>query len=110
ENAKFMATHFSRAGIPAVAVHSGPDSADRSAAIEQLKSGTLRVLFTVDLFNEGVDIPCIDLVMFLRPTESMTVFLQQLGRGLRLNGGDKSHLTVLDFIGNYRKVHYKLPF
>ena len=110
ENAEFMATHFSRAGVPSLAVHSGPDSVDRAAAIEQLKTGVLRVLFTVDLFNEGVDIPCVDLVMFLRPTESMTVFLQQLGRGLRLNGSSKSYLTVLDFIGNYRKVHYKLPF
>ena len=67
------------------------------------------MLFTVDLFNEGVDIPVVDLVMFLRPTESMVVFLQQLGRGLRLHGG-KPYLTVLDFIGNYRNAHYKLPF
>jgi hypothetical protein len=67
------------------------------------------VLFTVDLFNEGVDIPTVDLVMFLRPTESMTVFMQQLGRGLRLHPS-KASLTVLDFIGNYRNAHFKLPF
>ena len=67
------------------------------------------MLFTVDLFNEGVDIPSVDLVMFLRPTESMTVFMQQLGRGLRLHSS-KPALTVLDFIGNYRNAHFKLPF
>lgn len=108
-HADFMARAFSQAGIPAAAVHSGPGSMPRQAAIEQLGSGALRVLFTVDLFNEGVDIPCVDLVLFLRPTESMVVFLQQLGRGLRLDDG-KRHLTVLDFIGNYRRAHYKLPF
>jgi len=110
EHAKFMAQEFCNAGVSALAVHSRPDSADRSTAIERLTRGEVRVLFTVDLFNEGVDIPCVDLVMFLRATESMTVFLQQLGRGLRRNGEAKRWLTVLDFIGNYRKAHYKLPF
>lgn len=110
QHAQFMAAHFNEAGIWSLAVHSRPDSADRGVAIDELKRGDVQVLFTVDLFNEGVDIPCVDLVMFLRPTESMTVFLQQLGRGLRLNGERKPWLTVLDFIGNYRKAHYKLPF
>lgn len=81
----------------------------RKLVYRSSQSGELRVLFTVDLFNEGVDIPCVDLVLFLRPTESMVVFLQQLGRGLRLHDG-KQHLTVLDFLGNYRRAHYKLPF
>lgn len=108
EHAQFMADQFQAAGVAAAAVHSGPDSIDRVEAIRRLAQGTLRVLFTVDLFNEGVDIPCVDLVLFLRPTESMTVFLQQLGRGLRLHPG-KAHLTVLDFIGNYRNAHVKLP-
>jgi hypothetical protein len=63
-----------------------------------LESGAVKALFTVDLYNEGVDIPAIDTVLFLRPTESATVFLQQLGRGLRLADG-KSCLTVLDFVG-----------
>lgn len=108
-HADFMAKRFTAAGIAAAAVHSGPGSMDRAEAINALSTGKLRVLFTVDLFNEGVDIPAVDLVMFLRPTESMTVFLQQLGRGLRLQEG-KAHLTVLDFIGNYRNAHYKLPF
>ncbi|MEN9315694.1 MAG: hypothetical protein RIS35_2087 [Pseudomonadota bacterium] len=108
EHADFMAERFQRAGVPAAAVHSGPTSLDRADALSRLADGTLRVLFTVDLFNEGIDIPAVDLVMFLRPTESMTVFLQQLGRGMRLHDG-KSFLTVLDFIGNYRNAHYKLP-
>ena len=107
-HADFMAELFNAAGIPSASVHSGPGSTDRTEAINALASGTVRVLFTVDLFNEGVDIPVVDLVMFLRPTESMTVFLQQLGRGLRLREG-KAYLTVLDFIGNYRNAHYKLP-
>lgn len=107
-HADFMAARFNDAGIAAASVHSGPGSTDRAETIGALASSRLRVLFTVDLFNEGVDIPAVDLVMFLRPTESMTVFLQQLGRGLRLQEG-KAYLTVLDFIGNYRNAHYKLP-
>ncbi len=109
DHARYMAKSFSAAGIPALAVHSAVDSADRATAIERLTSGQVNILFVVDLFNEGVDIPCIDLVLFLRPTESMTVFVQQLGRGLRLHEG-KQRLIVLDFIGNYRRAQYKLPF
>lgn len=108
DHARFMAEQFMQAGIPAAAVHSGNDSMPRRLAIDKLKDGQLKILFTVDLFNEGVDLPVVDLVMFLRPTESMTVFLQQLGRGLRLHEG-KPWLTVLDFIGNYRKAEFKLP-
>ena len=109
DHARYMAHAFGAAGIPALAVHSGSDSADRLGAVRDLTGGRVSILFVVDLFNEGVDIPCIDLVMFLRPTESMTVFVQQLGRGLRLNPG-KQRLIVLDFIGNYRRAQYKLPF
>jgi superfamily II DNA or RNA helicase/HKD family nuclease len=109
EHARFMAQAFSAAAIPALAVHSGSDSADRKTAVRQLTDGSVNILFVVDLFNEGVDIPCIDLVMFLRPTESMTIFVQQLGRGLRIHEG-KDKLIVLDFIGNYRRAQYKLPF
>jgi superfamily II DNA or RNA helicase len=109
DHARYMARMFSAAGIPALAVHSGPDSADRVTAVQELTAGRMAILFVVDLFNEGVDIPSVDLVMFLRPTESMTVFVQQLGRGLRLHEG-KARLIVLDFIGNYRRAQYKLPF
>src|SRR4029077_725286 len=75
------------------------DSERRDAALRRLKEGEINCLFAVDIFNEGVDVPQIDTVMFLRPTESSLVFLQQLGRGLR-RARDKACLTVLDFIGN----------
>lgn len=101
-HAEFMRDHFSSHGIPSRAIVSGGDD-DRTASVEDFEDGKVRVLFTVDMFNEGVDIPSIDLVMFLRPTESQTVFTQQLGRGLRRSDG-KERLTVLDFIGNYRNV------
>jgi superfamily II DNA or RNA helicase/HKD family nuclease len=98
EHARFMAASFERAGLASVAV-TGDDSYEKlEKAIADLERGTLQVIFTVDLFNEGVDIPSVDTVLFLRPTESATVFLQQLGRGLRLHS-EKPCLTVLDFIG-----------
>ena len=109
EHARYMAAQFSERGIPALAVHSGADSVDRRDAIRSLQDGHVQCLFTVDLFNEGVDIPAVNLVLMLRPTESMTVFVQQLGRGLRRAEG-KPHLVVLDFIGNYRNAHVKLAF
>ncbi len=106
KHANFMAALFRQNTIPAVAVHSGkgPFVMEREAAVEALKRGDVEVIFSVDQFNEGVDIPEMDLVMFLRPTESYTVFLQQLGRGLR-KSPDKESLTVLDFIGNYKRAH-----
>ena len=106
EHAEEMAKEFCKRGIPSVAVYSdahGEFSEDRDVAIEKLKSGEIRVIFSVDMFNEGVDVPLVDMVMFLRPTESPTVFLQQLGRGLRKSKG-KEYLNVLDFIGNYLKA------
>jgi superfamily II DNA or RNA helicase/HKD family nuclease len=98
EHAEFMAAVFTEAGIPARAVTSHIDDIGRREAIAALRSGELRILFTVDLFNEGVDLPTVDTILMLRPTESATIFLQQLGRGLRLADG-KACLTVLDFIG-----------
>lgn len=105
-HAKEMAEEFSKRGIPSVAVYSnanGTYSEDRGKALEKLKNGEIKVIFSVDMFNEGVDITSVDMVMFLRPTESPTVFLQQLGRGLRKSKG-KEYLNVLDFIGNYEKA------
>ncbi len=99
DHAEFMAKRFNEAGIRSVSVTSRTPTEDRRAALEALRSREVNVMFTVDLFNEGVDVPEIDTVLFLRPTESATVFLQQLGRGLRL-ADDKPCLTVLDFIGN----------
>lgn len=106
QHAEEMAGEFCRRGIPAAAVYSNADGAfseDRDKAIQRLKDQELRVIFSVDMFNEGVDIAPLDMVMFLRPTESPVVFLQQLGRGLRTSKG-KTYLNVLDFIGNYEKA------
>ena len=100
KHADFMAERFRREGIRAEAVYRG-STLERSAALEQLEQGSLQVIFSVDLFNEGVDLPAIDTVMMLRPTESKVLFLQQLGRGLRLHP-DKERLVVLDFIGNHQ--------
>ncbi|WP_431917154.1 DUF3427 domain-containing protein [Micromonospora wenchangensis] len=97
-HAEFMADWFTRHGVPSAAVTSRADRAERDRLLREFRAGTLRVLFTVDLFNEGVDLPMVDTILMLRPTESATIFLQQLGRGLRLDD-DKPCLTVLDFIG-----------
>ncbi len=105
-HAEEMAKEFCRRGISAVAVYSDADggfSEDRDKAVEKLRNGEINVIFCVDMFNEGVDIAALDMVMFLRPTESPVVFLQQLGRGLRRCKG-KEYLNVLDFIGNYEKA------
>lgn len=100
EHAKFMAENFSAAGVPAICICGNDDPETRRDARERLaaENGELRFIFTVDVYNEGVDIPAVNTILFLRPTESLTVFLQQLGRGLRLCKG-KECLTVLDFIG-----------
>lgn len=97
-HAQFMADQFNAAGLAAVALDGGTDMDTRLKAVQQLRRGEIRAIFTVDIFNEGVDIPEVDTILLLRPTESATVFLQQLGRGLRWAQG-KSVLTVLDFIG-----------
>lgn len=110
-HAEYMAKYFNEQGIASVAVYSGAQgeyTKEREEAVTQLKNGDLKVIFSVDMFNEGVDIPNVDTVLFLRPTESPTVFLQQLGRGLRRTR-DKEYLNVLDFIGNYRKANL-IPF
>jgi superfamily II DNA or RNA helicase/HKD family nuclease len=103
KHANAMTEAFITAGIPAASVHTGegPYSEDRKIAVQKLVSGELSILFVVDIFNEGVDIPEIDTVLFLRPTESYTVFLQQLGRGLR-KCENKNVTVVIDFIGNYK--------
>jgi len=105
-HADFMARHFQAAGIRAKAVHSGESTAPRSETIEELRDGKLDVLFSVDIFNEGLDVPEIDTVLMLRPTESPVLFLQQLGRGLR-RGAEGKVLRVIDFIGNHRSFLLK---
>ncbi len=102
DHANFMADRFGQAGIRSQAVTANTSNTDRRQALADLRDGKVQVLFTVDLFNEGVDIPAIDVVLMLRPTESATIFLQQLGRGLRRIEG-KDVLTVLDFVGHQSK-------
>lgn len=109
--AEYMAKVFNENNIPSAAVYSGEKgeySEERNLALSKLTSGELKVIFSVDMFNEGLDVPAIDMVMFLRPTQSPTIFLQQLGRGLR-KSKDKEYLNVLDFIGNYKKANL-VPF
>ena len=100
EHAQFMAEKFILAGLKAEYLAS-TNSNEREDKRRRFKQKEINYLFVVDIFNEGVDIPEIDTVLFLRPTESLTIFLQQLGRGLRLAEG-KENLTVLDFVGNAR--------
>ena len=104
-HAEYMASQFQKAGISSAAVYAG-SPLGRAQALEQLRDGQLSVVFSVDLFNEGVDLPGIDTVMMLRPTESKILFLQQLGRGLRLSD-EKTHLVILDFIGNHQSFLQK---
>ncbi len=101
-HAEYMAGVFSKAGIPARAVSGQTPTADRDQALRDLKELRVNALFAADLFNEGLDLPEVNTVLFLRPTESPTVFLQQLGRGLRQAEG-KPVLTALDFVGHQRK-------
>lgn len=101
EHAKYMATKFNSYGIPAVYVSGETDDVERAAALRDLKGGVVNIVFSVDLFNEGVDLPAVDTLLFLRPTDSPTLFLQQLGRGLR-RSESKAFCTVLDFVGQHR--------
>jgi len=101
-HAQYMARRFTEAGIPARAVSGTTSAEDRASALRALRGREVNVLFAVDLFNEGLDVPEVDTLLLLRPTQSATVFLQQLGRGLRRTP-DKPVLTVLDFIGQQRR-------
>ena len=100
EHADFMCKQFLLKGIPSDLLTSD-NSGERQQKQQAIRSGEIKVLFVVDIFNEGVDIPEVDTLLFLRPTESLTIFLQQLGRGLRLSD-DKECCTILDFVGNSR--------
>ena len=96
-----MSEYFSERGARCVAVHSGPGSIARGKALEELKSGALDIVFSVDMLNEGVDVPMVDTVLMLRPTESKILWLQQFGRGLR-KADQKAFVQVIDYIGNHR--------
>lgn len=99
DHAEYMARKFTEVGITSHAITSDTGNAERADLLRRFKAGEIRCLFTVDIFNEGVDIPEVDTVLMLRPTQSATIFLQQLGRGLR-RAPDKAVLTVLDFVGH----------
>ncbi|RFU69961.1 DNA helicase [Peribacillus saganii] len=103
----FLSDYFNEHGYKTVSLHSKQVGVSRSEAIKQLGIGELDVIFTVDLFNEGVDIPPVDTLLFVRPTESLAVFTQQVGRGLRLYP-EKEYCTIIDLIGNYRNADIKM--
>ncbi|TYS18490.1 DNA helicase [Rossellomorea vietnamensis] len=105
--AVFLSDYFNRQGYNTVSLHSQQKDISRKEAIRQLEAGTLEAIFTVDLFNEGIDIPSVDTILFVRPTESLTVFTQQIGRGLRLHSS-KDSCVIIDLIGNYRHADVKL--
>ena len=101
-HAEFMASQFSSAGLPAMAVSATTTETQRAEVLRCLRDGSIRAVFAVDLFNEGVDLPSVDTLLLLRPTDSATIFLQQLGRGLRRHPG-KTTCTVLDFVAQHRR-------
>jgi len=100
-HADFMRDYFAARGVRCVAVHSGPGSASRVEALQALAKGELDVVFSVDMFNEGIDVPSVDTLLMLRPSESKILWLQQFGRGLRRSEG-KEFVSVIDYIGNHR--------
>ncbi len=101
EHARFMARIFNDLGLPSKAVWGNTSAREREQALEDLRERRINVLLSVDLFNEGVDLPQVDTLCLLRPTDSPTLFMQQLGRGLRKSPG-KQYCTVLDFVGHHR--------
>lgn len=102
QHAEFMAEVFNNAGIASVAVSGQTDDDERALALRRLRDLEINCIFAVDLFNEGLDLPQVDTILLLRPTQSSTIFIQQLGRGLR-RAPDKAVLTVLDFIGQQHR-------
>lgn len=102
KHANSMASLFRTKGVPAVSITS--ETVNREEVIKDFRNNKYTIAFTVDLFNEGIDFPDLRVLLFLRPTESKTIFTQQLGRGLRLCGG-KGNVVVIDFIGNYKKAN-----
>ncbi|MFD2212377.1 DEAD/DEAH box helicase family protein [Metabacillus endolithicus] len=107
KQATFLSQFFNQNNYNTISLHSKQKDIRRDEAIKQLEQGELDAIFTVDLFNEGVDIPAVDTLLFVRPTESLTVFTQQVGRGLRLHA-EKDYCVIIDLIGNYRNADIKL--
>ncbi|WP_258066934.1 DUF3427 domain-containing protein [Arthrobacter sp. GMC3] len=110
QHAEYMAMVFNKAGIVSVAVSGQTDDDERARALNRLRKREINCIFAVDLFNEGLDMPQVDTILLLRPTQSATIFVQQLGRGLR-RSPEKSVLTVLDFIGQqHREFRFDVRF
>ena len=107
QQAEFLCDYFKGQGVRAIALTSQTKNISRGEAIRQLEANEIDIIFTVDLFNEGVDIPSVDTILFARPTESLVVFTQQIGRGLRKFAG-KDKCVIIDLIGNYRNADTKL--
>lgn len=107
EQADFLANYFVKQGINAISLTSNTKNISREDAINKLEAKEIEIIFTVDLFNEGVDIPSVDTLLFARPTESLVIFTQQIGRGLRKYAG-KDACVIIDLIGNYRHADTKL--
>ncbi|GAB3802237.1 DEAD/DEAH box helicase family protein [Virgibacillus kimchii] len=107
QQAEFLTEYFNKQGANAIALTSQTKNTGRAESIRMLESGEIDIIFTVDLFNEGVDIPSVDTLLFARPTESLVVFTQQIGRGLRKYDG-KQACVIIDLIGNYRNADTKL--
>jgi superfamily II DNA or RNA helicase len=115
EYADWCAKKFKDQGISAIAIHSNLDNSDlpieersKDKLIKDFKKGKYQVAFVVDMFNEGIDVPDVECLLLLRPTESITILTQQIGRGLRISPG-KKEVIILDFIGNYQTAHKILP-
>jgi len=109
EHAKRVAESFNRQGIPAIVYSSEMERKHREEVLGDFKSGSVLVLCVIDVLNEGADLPFVECLLFLRPTESKRIFFQQLGRGLRRYVG-KSHCTVIDFIGNFKNAYKVLEY
>lgn len=108
DHANYMSDEFNKLGKKSICLSGDANPDFRSKAIKEFKDGNIEVIFTVDIFNEGIDIPEVNTILMLRPTESPTIFIQQLGRGLR-KFANKEFVTVIDFIGNHKNV-YNLAF
>lgn len=106
-HAEFLAQEFAQRGVSSTWVHSGSGRDRRRQVLSDMAQGRLDIVFSVDLFNEGIDIPSVDTILMVRPTDSSIVFIQQLGRGLRRSAG-KNHCRVIDLIGNYRNADAKI--
>ncbi|QHE51673.1 DEAD/DEAH box helicase family protein [Pontibacillus sp. HMF3514] len=107
KQATFLSEYFNEQGYQTISLHSKTKDISRKEAIQKLETKQIDAIFTVDVFNEGVDIPAVDTILFVRPTESLVVFTQQIGRGLRKHL-EKNHCTIIDLIGNYRNADVKL--